>query len=352
MLNFNFKISIFYIVSLLYPIISYAQFEADESYKIYAINLPEKISFSGEDVPINKFDIQERLDKELLINTYWQSKTILLIKRAKKYLPIIEKILKEENIPDDFKYLAIAESGLENVTSPSGAKGFWQFLKNTGIEYKLEINKEIDERYHLEKSTKAACKYLREAFEEFGSWTLAAAAYNMGKNGLKKSIELQKVNNYYDLMLNNETYRYVFRIIAIKEIIQNSEKYGFIIDDSDYYHIPNLNEITIDTAIHNIADFAINLNLNYKIIKQFNPWILGNKISNTNAKKYTLKIPLNQKVYLTSSDTIRYSCKSKDNLFEIARKYNVSIEDLLSWNKLLPSKKLKKNQEIIIVQKK
>ena len=350
MANYQLKTLLLLIIFFIKVNYIYAQFENSEHYQIYAINLPEKINFSGEATPLNELNIRERLDQELLINTYWQSKTILLIKRAEKYFPIIEKILKEKNIPDDFKYLAVAESGLENVTSPSGAKGFWQFLKKTGLEYGLEINSEIDERYHLEKSTKAACQYIEDAYLQFGNWTLAAASYNMGKYGLKKSLELQKVNSYYDLMLNNETYRYVFRILAIKEIIENSEKYGFQINTNDYYQLPALKEITIDTTINNIAEFSIDLNLNYKITKELNPWILGNVISNTEQKTYKIKIPNKDYAYLSRTDTIIYICQSKDNLFEIARTYNIKIEDLLSWNQLLPSKKLKKNQEIIILK--
>ncbi|MBF26133.1 MAG: murein transglycosylase [Flavobacteriales bacterium] len=337
-------------ILLLFFGVSSAQFEINENYNIYAINLPHQISFAGENVPLNQFDIRERLDKELLVNTYWQSKTILLIKRSFKYLPIIEKILKEQNIPDDFKYLAIAESGLENLTSPAGAKGIWQFLKKTGLEYGLEINNEIDERYHLEKSTYAACQYIRKAYNEFNNWTLAAASYNMGINGLKKAIELQKVSNYYDLMLNNETYRYVFRIIAIKEIITNFTKYGFTINENDFYMMPELSTVNIDTTINNIAELALSLNVNYKIIKQFNPWILKNNISNNKNKNYTLTIPNNNYSLSNKIDTLKYICKPKDNLFEIARLFDVKIDDLLIWNQLIPSKKLKKNQEIIIIK--
>ena len=330
--------------------VTYAQFEDYEHYNIYATNLPENIDFAGEKVPIKKLDIRERLDKEILVNTYWQSKTMLLIKRSQKYFPIIEKILADNNIPDDFKYLAVAESGLEQVTSPSGAKGFWQFLKETGIEYNLEINSEIDERYHIEKSTQSACNYIQKAFKEFGSWTLAAASYNMGKYGLKKEIELQKVNNYYDLMLNKETYRYVFRILAIKEIIENHEKYGFIINNNDYYDFPESSILKIDSTIYNIAEFALKIGVNYKIIKQFNPWILNNKISKKEGKIYDLKIPSKKYLYSNTIDTITHICETRENLFQIARKYNTKVEDLLLWNNLLPSSKLKKYQKIIILK--
>jgi len=331
----------------------YAQFEiTEQNYNIYATNLPTSIAFANEKTPLEELDIKERLDQEILINTYWQSRTILLIKRAHKYFPIIEDILEKNQIPDDFKYLAVAESGLENSTSPSGAKGFWQFLKKTGIEYGLEINSEIDERYHLEKSTQTACQYLKESYELFGSWTLAAAAYNMGKTGLKRSMQTQKVNTYYELMLNNETYRYVFRILAMKEVLSKHEKYGFIINNNDYYNYTKFYNLKIDTSIQNIADFAINLGVNYKKIKQLNPWIIGNIISNTDNKTYTIKIKSNNDKPPIQTDTIKHICRSRENLFEIARKYNVDVEQVLLWNNILPSKKLKRNQEIIILKSK
>ena len=342
---------IFFIVLLMTRSIIIAQFEINENkYNIYAINTPNEISFANEMAPLEFEDIKERLDKELLINTYWQSKTLLLIKRAEKYFPVIEKILKENKIPDDFKYLAVAESGLENSTSPSGAKGFWQFLKQTGLEYGLEINSEVDERYHLEKSTKAACQYLQEAYNKFGSWTLAAAAYNMGKAGLARAINIQQTNNYYQLMLNNETYRYVFRILAIKEILSKHESYGFIIGQDDYYNNINSYNVKVDSSISNIANFAINLGVNYKQIKQLNPWILGNEIANKNNNSYIIKIQSPQSTRTTHTDTIIHICKSRENIFEIARKYNIDVEKILSWNDIIPSKKLKKNQKIIILK--
>ena len=342
---------ILFIIYLISCSTIFAQFESHEDkYNIYAPNIPNKISFANEKVPIEEFDIKERLDKEILINTYWQSKTILLIKKSHKYFPIIEKILQENNIPDDFKYLAVAESGLENVTSPAGAKGVWQFLKKTGLEYGLEINSQIDERYHLEKSTEAACKYLKKSYDLFGSWTLAAAAYNMGNSGLKKTIDKQKINDYYQLMLNDETYRYVFRILAIKEILTKHHQYGFILNNDDYYHPVDFYNVTIDTTINNIADFAIKIGVNYKKIKQLNPWLRTNTISNPNNTKYNIKIPSNYSNYNIKKDTIIHICEAKENLFEIARKYNVDINKILIWNNLIPSKKLKKKQEIIIIQ--
>ena len=191
------------------------------NYKVYAIDLPEKLDFAGERVPIEDPDVYERLDREFLINTYWQSNGLLYIKRANKYFPIIEPILKRNNIPDDFKYLALIESGLTNAVSPAGASGFWQFMKSAAKEYGLEVGDQVDERYHLEKATQAACDYLNAAKRSTGSWTMAAAAYNAGVAGMNRQANLQETNNYYDLWLNNETSRYVFRILAVKEIMKN-----------------------------------------------------------------------------------------------------------------------------------
>ena len=263
-----------------------------EKYTIFAIPKPSStIYFANERVPLENPDIWERYDKELLKNTYWQSNTLLLHKRAAKYFPVIEPILKKNNLPDDFKYLALIESGLENVTSPAGAKGFWQIMKSTAKEFNLEVNSEVDERYHIEKSTQAACDFLNSAKEKFGSWTLAAAAYNMGRSGLLKQMNRQKSYTYYDLLLNNETSRYVFRILAIKEIIENPKKYGFQFRTEDLYkNIPNY-EVMVDTSISSWADFSKEYGINYKILKLHNPWLRENYLTNKLKKKYYIKIP-------------------------------------------------------------
>ena len=264
----------------------------NSDYNIYAIpKTKNKLDFCNEVVPIQNPDIWERYDKELLKNVYWQSNTLLLQKRAKKYFPIIEQILKENNIPDDFKYLALIESGLENVTSPAGAKGFWQILKSTGREYGLEVNDGIDERYHLEKSTHAACKFLKSAYQKFGSWTLAAASYNMGKSGIQRQLNRQKQNDYYDLILNQETSRYVFRILAIKEILENPRKYGFNLVKSDYYQAIECKEIRVDTTVSNLADFAQLHGINYKVLKLHNPWLRQAYLPNKSRREYFIKIP-------------------------------------------------------------
>ena len=260
-------------------------------YGIFAIVQPEELNFAGEEIPIQSPEIWERLDKELLKNTYWQSSTMLFFKKANKYFPIIEPILKKNNIPNDFKYLALIESGLDNIVSPAGAAGFWQILKGTALEYGLEVNSEIDERYNLEKSTEVACAYLQEAYDKFGNWTMAAASYNMGKNGARRNIEKQGTNNYYNLHLNSETARYVFRIIAVKEIMENPKKYGFIFRTKDLYVMSEYKTLEVDSTIANLSDFAKIQGVNYKLLKQFNPWLRVSSLPDKSRKKYVLKIP-------------------------------------------------------------
>ena len=260
-------------------------------YGIFAINQPEDLNFAGEEIPIYTSEIWERLDKELLKNTYWQSNTMLYFKKANKYFPIIEPILKEHNIPDDFKYLALIESGLDNVRSPAGASGFWQILKGTALEYGLEVNASIDERYNLEKATVVACEYLQDAYNKFGTWTMAAASYNMGKNGVRRRIAKQESNNYYNLHLNNETSRYVFRIIAVKEILQNPRKYGFMFREKDLYSMPNYTTVEVDSTIVDLVDFAKKNGINYKLLRHFNPWLRSTSLPDKSRRKYIFKIP-------------------------------------------------------------
>ena len=263
----------------------------DNLYRVYALKTPENISFCDEEVPLELLDVRERLDRELLVNTYWQSNMLLLIKRSYRFFPLIEKILKEEEVPQDFKYLAVIESGLENVRSPKGAKGIWQIMSATGREYGLEVNKNVDERYNLELSTRAACKYLKKAKEKFGSWTLAAAAYNRGITGISRNLSRQKVENYYDLLLGRETSRYIFRILAVKEIMENANNYGFIFQENDLYKPYEIRKIELDTAISNITDFSKKMGVNYKTMKLHNPWLLENHLNNKSRKKYIFKIP-------------------------------------------------------------
>ena len=256
-----------------------------------AMYFPANVDFAGEKAPLNVYDVRERFDRELLVNANLHSSTILIMKRANRAFPIIEPILAKYNVPDDFKYLAVIESALTNAVSPSGAKGFWQFLPDTAREKGLEVNDGVDERYHLEKSTEAACKYLISAKEKFGSWTLAAASYNGGMNGVGKKIEEQMVGNYYDLLLTDETSRYVFRILALKEIMKNPSQYGFDINKQDLYENLPTKKVEVDSTINDLAQFAKSQGVNYKILKLHNPWLRDKKLENKNKKKYILDIP-------------------------------------------------------------
>ncbi|GGZ82623.1 lytic transglycosylase domain-containing protein [Algibacter mikhailovii] len=260
-------------------------------YNVYALQMPEALNFAGEPMPLDNPDIYERMDRELLVNTYWQSNGLLMFKRAKKYFPIIEPILAEYGVPDDFKYLAVIESGLTNAVSPAGARGVWQIMPATGRENGLEVNKNVDERYNLEKATVVACKYLLEAKEQLGSWTLAAGSYNAGKAGISRRLKEQEVSSYYDLLLGEETGRYLFRIIALKEILSNPTHYGFNFRDKDLYsNVPTF-RVEVDTAVRDFSQFAQKFNINYKILKLHNPWLREPHLNNGSRKLYQIEIP-------------------------------------------------------------
>jgi len=250
------------------------------------------LDFAGEKVPMAYFDVKENLDRELLVNTYWQSQTLLFIKRANRYFPLIENILREHEIPDDFKYIALAESGLTYAVSPAGAVGFWQFLPGTAKEYGLEVNNEVDERYHLKKSTEAACRYFKESYAKYHSWTLAAASYNNGRKGLDKQINRQEQTDFYDLLLNEETSRYIYRLLAFKLILNQPDKYGFHFRAEDLYPPIPTQTVKVDSGIHSMVAFAHHFNLNYRMLKYFNPWLRETYLSNKEGKVYELDIPV------------------------------------------------------------
>jgi len=260
-------------------------------YNVYAIPLPESMDFAGERVPLEDPDVRERMDRELLVNTYWQSNGLLIIKRAAKYFPIIEPILKEEGLPDDFKYLAVIESGLTQAVSPARATGFWQILGGTGKELGLEVNDNVDERYNVELATRAACKYLKKSKDYLGSWTLAAAGYNAGNAGINRRLEDQDVSGYYDLLLGEETGRYVFRILALKEILKEPQKYGFNFTEDDLYQTVPTYKVKVDTAVTDFVKFAQGFGINYKILKIHNPWLREDHLNNASRKLYYIEIP-------------------------------------------------------------
>jgi membrane-bound lytic murein transglycosylase D len=283
------KVAIVALIAALGSFFIYGVVSDGTKYAPVGYNL--KMDFAGEEVPTFMADVQERLDKEMITNMNYHTNTTLVIKRANKVFPIIEPILKKYGVPDDFKYLAVIESSLVNAVSPAGARGVWQFMPATAKEKGMEVSDEVDERYHLEKSTEAACKYLLVAKEKFGSWTLAAASYNGGMGGISKKMDEQQVDNYYDLLLTEETSRYVFRILALKEIMKNSDKYGFKIpNEALYYAIPT-KKIVIDTTITDLAKFAKTQGVNYKILKIHNPWLRDKKLTVTTGKKYEIEIP-------------------------------------------------------------
>lgn len=277
----------------------------NKHYKVFALEIPDTLYFLDEFVPLDMEDVRERYDRELLVNAYWQSQTLLFYKRANKFFPIIEPILRENGVPDDFKYLALTESGLMNVVSPAGAAGYWQFLKKTGIEYNLEVSKEVDERYHIEKSTQAFCDYIKDAYAKFDNWTLAAASYNMGIAGVQGQLERQKVNNYYDLLLNEETGRYVFRILAVREILTNPTNYGFYFRPQDLYPVDEYKLVEVDSSVKDFAIFAKEQGVNYKILKVMNPWLRQSYLTNTSRKRYQIKIPTKGYYSISELDTLQ-----------------------------------------------
>lgn len=259
--------------------------------QIAHVDYPTQMNFAQEEVPTFMADVEERLDREMVTNINYHTNTTLVIKRANKVFPIIEPILAKNGIPDDFKYLAVIESSLVNAVSPAGARGVWQFMPTTAKEKGMEVNDFVDERYDLEKSTEAACSYLKEAYLKFGNWTLAAASYNGGMAGVQRQLESQKVNSYYDVLLTEETARYVYRILALKEIMKNPQKYGFEIPAHALYSEIPVKKIEVDSTVTDLADFALSQGINYKILKIHNPWLRDKSLPNKSKKRYEIAIP-------------------------------------------------------------
>lgn len=262
-----------------------------DSFTVYGVEVPGKVNFAGEPVPVDLFDVKESLDRELLSNTYFHSQTIRLIKLANRYFPVIEPILKQNLIPDDFKYLAVAESGLTQAVSPARAVGFWQLLKGTAQENGLEVGKEVDERYHIAKSTQAACNYLISSYQKYGNWSMTAASYNAGRRGMNEQIGRQKKENYYDLLLNEETARYLYRVVAFKLIFENPSVYGFNIPENELYPRIPTHTVLVDSTVADFADFAASYDTNYKILKFLNPWLRDTKLTITGGKTYEIILP-------------------------------------------------------------
>lgn len=263
----------------------------NESYNIFSLNLPANLEFCGEKVPLELLDVRERLDRELLVNTYWQSSSLLAHKRANRWFPVIEPILKREGVPEDMKYIPLVESGLTNVVSPAGAVGFWQFMPATAVAEGLEVNDEVDERYNVVRSTEAACAYLKEAYQRYGSWAMAAASYNLGQGNLEKQLGRQKEKNYFDLLLPEETSRYVFRVLAMRSIITDPERYGFHLRKKDLYPPYLTRAVALVPPVVDLNAFANANGTNYKMLKLLNPWLRDNLLGEHPGKTYTVLLP-------------------------------------------------------------
>ncbi len=265
--------------------------KTNDRHESIIIKAPRNLSFAGESVPVAFHDVQESLERELISNTYFHSQTIFLLKKTNRFFPTIERILKKNGIPEDFKYLAVAESILFNkAKSPVGAAGVWQLMESTAQELGLEVNDNVDERYNLELATEAACQFLLASYEKFGNWTLVAASYNMGRRALDRTMAYQKQDNYYDLYMNTETARYVYRILAFKLILTHPERYGFNIDKDDQFKVLDVDTVLVDYPIEHLADFAVEQKMNYKTLKLLNPWFLENHLNNASHKKYKILV--------------------------------------------------------------
>jgi len=261
--------------------------------RVRPVDLSGPFTFAGEDIPVDNLDVRERLDQELLRNAYFHRNTLLLLKRQARFFPTIERILAEEGVPEDLKFLAVAESGLANATSVAGAKGYWQFMKPTGTGYGLEINGEVDERFHLEKSTRAACKYLKDYYREFGDWRWVAAAYNMGGPNVRKWKNRQRAETVFDLDINAETMAYLFRIVALKTIMQNPEGFGYELSPDDYYPpLEDYQTVTVSESIANLGDFALENGTSYRQLKVYNPWLVSGSLTISKGNSYDIKLPL------------------------------------------------------------
>ncbi len=270
----------------------------DSNFKVLGLNMPVNLEFAGEKVPQNDYEIKESLEKEFFTDKVWQSSSLLLLKKAQKWFPLIEPILKKEGIPDDFKYVAIIESHLSNVVSPMGAAGFWQLMPNTAQHYGLIVNNVIDERLDVEKSTNVACKHFKEAYSYFKNWTLSAAAYNIGIGGIQRALKKQQTNNYYDLLLNKETGSFIYRILAFKTLLANPHHFGLNKKLINSNNFPSFKIIQVDSSITDLKKFASHFETDITILKTFNPWLIADYLTNPEKKTYRFKIPKNKNIDL------------------------------------------------------
>lgn len=292
---------------------------ARRSYRIFAPECPLKADFAGEKMPLENVDVKESLDREILVNTFMHASTILMFKRANRWFPVIEPILRKYEIPDDFKFLSLAESNFYNSVSPSKAEGFWQFLKPTAIKYGLEVNEEVDERYNVVKATEAACRYFLEAWDKYGNWTIVAASFNRGQDGMSDILKDQKTSSFYDLYLNEETSRYIFRIVALKEIYNHPVKYSFYLRSDDFYPVIPTFSVEVDSQIRDLPSFAIKNKISYKVLREFNPWLRRYTLPNRTRKPYKIILP---KEGALNSETIQNNLVPSNTYFHDTLKIN------------------------------
>ncbi|MCC6372449.1 MAG: transglycosylase SLT domain-containing protein [Bacteroidia bacterium] len=338
----------------------------NNNFYVFGLNIPAHLDFCGEKIPSNDMGIKKDLEKEFFNDTYWKAHSTILFNRAQRWFPVIEPILKEEGVPNDFKYLAVIESHLSNVTSPAGASGFWQLVPSSAYGYGLEVSSSIDERYNVEKATHAACAHIKDAYAVFKNWTLAAAAYNRGIGGIQNALKTQNTDNYYDLMLNSETGSFVYRLLAFKTLLSSPSHFGIKNRLGKRGQKINFKSFKFDSSITSLSHFAKHIGTTVKTIKAFNPWILGNDILNPAKKKYEIKIPKNSKAdysaYMADlsheliteeadaasslstaavTDTshvpekvIYYAVKVDEPLSNLATFFKISVDDLKKWNNL------------------
>lgn len=347
-----------------------------KNYQVYAIPFPDDMYFAGEKVPMFDFEVRERVDRELLVNTYYQSASILHFKKAARWFPVIEKILKEQGVPEDFKYIAVIESGLSNVVSPAGAVGFWQIMKNTGLELGMQVDEAVDERYDPVKSTYAACRYFKKAYKEFGSWTMVAASYNMGMGGLRRQASQQGLEDYHGLYLNNETSRYIPRLLAVKQIMEHPRQYGYHFRDKHLYKPLKTNQVEVTEEVTDLVAFAKSKGITYKHLKVFNPWMRKTFLPAPAAGKswlieipdpsvfddqnelkpeYKIVLPEVQQIEQKASEPdyieVKHVVEKAQTIKEIAAMFEVRVVDLVIWN-ALESTELSKGQVLVVHVKK
>ncbi|MCW3078329.1 MAG: Murein transglycosylase [Bacteroidetes bacterium] len=266
---------------------------SNNNFYVLGLNIPSTLDFCGEKIPSNNYEIKKHLDREFFNKSYWKSNSAVLFAKAQKWFPYIEPILKKEGVPDDFKYVAVIESHLSNIVSPAGAAGFWQLVPGSARNYNLEVNEYVDERYHVEKATRAACRLFKEAHSNFNNWTLSAAAYNLGIGGIQAALKKQNTSNYYDLLLNKETGSFVYRILAYKTLFASPQHFGIKKKKWNYYPLIPFKVYKVDSSITNLSAFAKHIGCNKATVKFFNPWLLQDVLPNPEKKVYEIRVPKN-----------------------------------------------------------